>query len=148
MAFCSIQREHTAMATRWRCWLAGTDEQHLQTVADWWVEEIDRWEHMLSKFNPASEVARLNRAPVSKPRKVHRDLWELLMFCEQARQATRGLFDITASSLPWSTPQQVSCATAFQLDSQQELFSWTAAARQLDFGGVAKGYVLDRLAPH
>lgn len=135
------------MATRWRCWFAGEDHEHLAAVGDWWADEIDRWDRLLSKFDPASEVTRLNRAPVGKPIKVHRDLFNLLDLCEQARQGTQGLFDITASSMRASDSQLESNAPPFQFDREQSIFSWSNANRQLDFGGVAKGYVLDQLAP-
>jgi FAD:protein FMN transferase len=144
MAFCSIQREHPAMATRWRCWLAGTDEQHLHAVADWWAEEITRWDRMLSKFDPASEVRRLNRAPAGQPRKVHHELFELLRFCELAWSKTSGLFDVTATS-PSSNP--IWNQNSFRVNPLEGTFVWDHPNRQLDFGGIAKGYVLDQLAP-
>ena len=135
------------MTTRWRCWLAGDDQERLAAVSDWWAEEIDRWDQMLSRFDPASEVTRLNRAPVGKRLRVHRDLLNLLDFCEQARQVTQGLFDITASSLSAQDSPHVEPTPPFQLEREPSLFHWTVAGRQLDFGGVAKGYLLDQLAP-
>jgi thiamine biosynthesis lipoprotein len=142
-----IQLEHQAMATRWRCWLTGADRQHLSAVGNWWVDELERWDRLLSKFDPASEVTRLNRAPVGKPCKVGPELFELLNFCEQAKQATHGIFDVTASSFGGQDSVLEDSAAPYQLDHEQCLFRWSRARRQLDFGGVAKGYVLDQLAP-
>lgn len=135
------------MATRWRCWLTGDDHEHLEAIVNWWADEIDRWDRLLSKFDPASEVTRCNRAPPLKKLKLQRDLFDLLNFCEQARLATQGLFDITASSWQQSASQHETKTAAYQLDLEQQLFQWFVAERQLDFGGVAKGYVLDQLAP-
>ncbi len=141
----AIQIEHQAMNTRWRCWLKGTDNEQLADIGNLWADMLDRWDFLLSKFNPASEVTRLNRAAVGKPLKIPYDLSELLEFCERARATTKGIFDITATSAP-HVPRTSETAP-FQIDVNCRTFAWTTAARQIDFGGIAKGYVLDQLAP-
>lgn len=143
MPLYSIHCEHLAMATRWRCWLQAEDQDRLAALAEWWADEIDRWDRMLSKFEPASEVTRLNRAPAGKRRKVQPELMKLLCFCKLAWSKTSGLFDVTATSL---TPDLTYDEYSFRVDPVDGTFVWNQAQRHLDFGGVAKGYVLDHLA--
>lgn len=51
---------------------------------------------------------------------------------------------MTATSL---TPNPTFNEYSFRVDPLDGTFIWNIEGRQLDFGGVAKGYVLDQLAP-
>ena len=127
------QRSCEAMGTRFDVILRGADAQHLEAVAVAVCEEIVRLDGLLSRFNPSSEIARLNREAVEKPVRVDREVFALLERCEQARRLTDGYFDVTA----------LSGGNGFTLEPQRCTVRFTRAAVAIDLGGIGKGYALD-----
>jgi FAD:protein FMN transferase len=127
-------RAGAAMGTRFEVFLQGDDETHLEAVAVAVLEEISRLDATLSRFDPRSEIARLNREARHKPVRVEREVFALLEQCERARQLTTGYFDIAAET----------GGGGLQLDAERctVQFIWPSVA--LDLGGIGKGYALDR----
>lgn len=144
MSVTAIQIEHLAMTTRWRLVLRGIAGQELHPVADSCAATIDKWDGLLSRFNPVSEVSRINRAKPGATLKLHPDLLDLLGLCDRARIATQGLFEVAMPNVQTFGPRQ-SGESPYRLDLEQGTFVWLASNHQLDFGGIAKGYVLDQL---
>ena len=124
------QRDCEAMGTRFEVFLQGEDQEHLEAVAVAVCEEIQRLDAALSRFDPRSEIARINREAAKKPVRVDRELFALLETCEQARQQTNGYFDVTRGG--------------WELDAANNAVRLTSAETQIDLGGVGKGYALDR----
>lgn len=123
------QRSCEAMNTRFEVFLHGDDEQHLEAVAVAVLEEIIRLDGVLSRFDPSSEIARVNREAVTKPVRIDRELFALLELCEQARQQTNGYFDVTRGG--------------WELDAANSTVRLASDEAQIDLGGVGKGYALD-----
>lgn len=128
----SFQYAGLAMATRFEVFLRGDDEQHLEAVAVAVGEEIQRLDALLSRFNPSSEIARVNREAAFKPVRMDRELFALVARCEQAREVTDGYFDVTAFS-----------DGGLVLDAERQTVSFTRPHAAIDLGGVGKGYALD-----
>lgn len=102
--------------------------------------EVSRLEGLLSTYIPESEVSRLNAAAGGPAVPVSAELWELLEASSRAWAASGGLFDPTYASSP--------AARGFgrvRLDAGGRRVVLPAGAR-LDFGGIGKGYALDRAA--
>ena len=120
--------------------------------------EFERLEQIFSRFDPESELSRLNR---SRRGRVSAELCELAAFALAARERTGGLVDATVHDaliawgydrtyaelvgrdvlLPAARP--VLCGGAFRVDEASGHIELEGAAR-LDFGGLAKGYAVDR----
>ncbi len=117
------------MGTRFEAILRGDDEEHLAAVADAVLEEARRLDRTLSRFDPRSEVSRVNREGRERPARVDRDLFDLLERCERGWRETDGFFDAA-------------------LGGEMELDAGRCAVRlsdaSLDLGAIAKGYALDR----
>lgn len=124
------QRSIAAMNTRFDLFLCGDDEQHLEAVAVAVLEEILRLDGTLSRFDPRSEIARVNRDAGKTAVRVDRELFALLDTCEQGRQVTNGFFDVTRGG-------------GWELDAANSAVRLTSAGAQIDLGGVGKGYALD-----
>ncbi|MDX2040832.1 MAG: FAD:protein FMN transferase [Acidobacteriota bacterium] len=128
------QRSIEAMNTRFDVFLRGSkadyDEQHLEAVAVAVLEEIARLDGVLSRFDPRSEIARVNRQAAKQFVRVDRELFALLETCEQARQLTDGYFDVTRGG-GWEL-DAASCSVRLATESQ------------IDLGGIGKGFALDR----
>ncbi|MGH9768309.1 MAG: FAD:protein FMN transferase [Blastocatellia bacterium] len=127
-----------AMGTRFEALLVGNDQEHMDAVAVAVIEEIIRLDGVLSRFDPRSEIARMNREAVHAPVRVDREVFALLERCEQARRSTDGFFDVTASPHP---PGE---SPALRLDVEICAVQFTGPSAAIDLGGVGKGYALDR----
>lgn len=132
-----------AMATWFELWLAGDDPEHLEAVGHAALDEVDRVEHLLSRFDPAAEIARVNREAASGPTRVDPELFAVLEECMRRHQETDGFFDIAATRRggpPRSLPESV------RLDPALRTVEFVDGEVRLDLGGYGKGYALDRMA--
>lgn len=132
------------MATRWRIVVRGWDAEQLEAFGGFCTVIIDDWDRLLSLYNPASEVSRINRAKPGTVLKLHPDLVDLLRLCDRARQVTHGLFEVALPIVQRSVGE-FRVQPPYRLDVQQATFTWLEQNHRLDFGGIAKGYVLDQL---
>jgi thiamine biosynthesis lipoprotein len=134
------QHHCLAMGTRFEFLLTGQgqgyDREHLEAVTGALLEEIRRLDGVLSRFDPRSEIARINREAAERPVRVDRELFGLLEKCEEARRLTAGYFDVTAS--------HKGAAPALQLDPESCTVRISGPDVLIDLGGVGKGYALDR----
>ena len=139
----SMHRTRPAMGTLFEVLLLGDDEEHLTAVADAILDEVQRVERLLSRFDPRSEISRINRLAASEMVMVDHEVAALLSSCFEAREWTGGCFDITATS---QTPACRRAAAEIDFDRQRRAIRFRSTGIQLDLGGVGKGYALDRAA--
>jgi thiamine biosynthesis lipoprotein len=118
------------------------------------------WEQTLSRFQPDSELSRLNRA-AGKPVRVSHLLLKVLQTALTAALATEGMFDPTLLNqlvrmgydssfdlLPLSLPKSISSAVPgggwrkIQVDVEHQYVTLPEGVG-LDFGGIAKGMAVD-----
>ena len=122
---------------------------------------IEQLDGILSDYDSASELSRLNRtAPSDVPVKVSDDLWTVLSRAQQLSRQTEGAFDVTAGPLTklWRRarrqkvlPAADKLAEAFhavghmhlRLDAQQRTVQLLRPQMRLDLGGIGKGYAAD-----
>ncbi len=128
------QRSCEAMGTRFEVILRGDDAQHLEAVAVAVCEQFLRLDAVLSRFNPISEVARINREAKNKSVRIDREIFSLLERCEMARQNTKGFFDVTAAT----------GGAGIELDAERCSVRFLNEKAQIDLGAIGKGYALDR----
>ena len=119
------------MAALFEIILRGEDELHLEAVGAAVGEEIVRLSSKLSRFDPQSEVSRVNRHAFPGPVRVDRELFSLLEECEAARRLTGGYFDVTGGS-------------GLRLDGSTCSVTLITPGAGIDPGGIGKGYALDR----
>jgi thiamine biosynthesis lipoprotein len=133
------------MGTWFEARLVGADAAHLADVAEAVLDEIARLDGRLSRFDPTSEISRINRAAARSPVRVDRDLVALLEICRHAWHATAGAFDVTATGRSPAGAARPSFAHVV-LDPARHSVHFEHPAVQLDLGGLGKGYALDRAA--
>jgi thiamine biosynthesis lipoprotein len=124
-----------AMATVFEAWLVGDDEEHLHAVGEAILDDVERIERLLSRHNPAAEVARVNREAGSRRVRIDRELSGILVDCRAWFEKTDGYFDIC-------TPSQ-RFAEAVELDEASMTVRFLDPSTALDLGGYGKGYALD-----
>jgi FAD:protein FMN transferase len=113
-------------------------------VAEAALDEITRVERLLSRHDPRSEIARLNREAAGGAVLVDRELFELLQLCREYGARTDGYFDM-AAALATLSVAGASFADVV-LDAEKRTVRFTNSALVLDFGALGKGYALDRAA--
>ena len=119
-----------------------------------------RYERMLSKTIPESDVSRINAAN-GQPVQVDPETWEILRRAKEISAATEGAFSVTIAPLSalWDftggtnrmpTEEERLAALPLVDDSRIQLGEdgtvTLPAGMQVDLGGIAKGYIADQLA--
>jgi thiamine biosynthesis lipoprotein len=152
-----------AMGVTFKVVLYGDDMVRMQEAVRASFEEVRRLDRMLSKYRPDSEVAQLNRSAAEHPVKVTPELLALLSACVRYSRESEGAFDITVGPLMkvWgfyrgtgrlAGRQQVVDAlekTGYRnllLDEESGTVRFLRPGVELDFGGIGKGYAVDRMA--
>jgi thiamine biosynthesis lipoprotein len=125
--------------------------------------EVALLEHMLSRFDVKSDLSKLNRAAGSGALRVAKPLAELTELSMGYTNLTRGAFDVTVGplvilwleaertqELPGAADLAASRARVgpgvLRVDVAASSIELLTPGAMLDFGGVAKGWTLDRLA--
>lgn len=145
-----------AMGTRFELVLRGAGREHarLRAIGEEAVREIELWHQRLSRFEPASIVARVNRE-----RRVRMDgeTFGLFALAEEVRRDTGGAFDIAvggamerlglhpSTGLPDGT-HGAGGGSAIVLDAAECTVRLVDPAAAVDLGAIAKGFALDRAA--
>lgn len=106
--------------------------------ADLVFAEAERLDRVLSVFKPDSEVSRLNAAAGSGPVAVSSDVWDILQASSQVWAASGGAFDPTYASAARGLGR-------LHLDPARRSVELPSGSR-LDFGGIGKGFALDKAA--
>jgi thiamine biosynthesis lipoprotein len=138
-----VHRTRPAMGTLFEVLLGGEDEEHLTAVAEAVLDEVVRVERLLSRFDPRSEISRINRLAARESVRVDREVADLLQVCFAAWHWTSGAFDITATSMWSDGPIGLKCV---RFDPDRRTIALDNPHVQLDLGGIGKGYALDRAA--
>jgi thiamine biosynthesis lipoprotein len=133
------------------------DPYSVEAIGDEIVELIRDWHNRLSVFSSTSIVSRINASRAGTPVRVDRDMFELLRLCERLREETEGAFNIAAGTLMHlhgfryrpadpMQEQRVDLLHAFTLDQDAMTITLCDDRISLDFGAIAKGYVLDLIS--
>jgi thiamine biosynthesis lipoprotein len=139
-------------------------EDAVDTATNLAVEFANEWENRFSRFRPESELSRLNRAG-SVGMVVSPTFLDLLLIAIDAFERTGGLFDPSILpalaglgydrdfaeakrskvSLAGAAPEPAGLMGAIRIDRRSRRVTMPPGC-QLDFGGIAKGIFVDRLA--
>jgi thiamine biosynthesis lipoprotein len=130
------------MGTFFEVFLAGADAAHLEDVATAALDEVTRLERLLSRFDPSSEIARINREAGRRPVRVDYEVWHILCTCQEYRRRTAGFFDVTApSAVRTDTSAR---GESLVLDEERRSIHFPQPGVAIDLGGFGKGYALDQ----
>jgi thiamine biosynthesis lipoprotein len=157
-----LKVHRTAMACRFEVTLPPEDAGHLD-AARAALDEVDGVEAALTLFREASEVSQLNRRAAEAPVPVGPSLLALLSLCRELHAATGGAFDPATTALArcWGfverrprlpTEAEVEAALSRSgldkvvVDGLARTVRFSVPGVELNFGGVGKGWALDRVA--
>jgi thiamine biosynthesis lipoprotein len=139
----------------------GHDLAQLREAAADALDEVDRIDRLMSHYKKDSELSRVNREAANAPVKVAPELFDFIAECLRYSRESEGAFDITVGPLmkAWGffrgegrMPSEAELAIArnsvgYQhviLNRKDGTIFFDKAGVQLDLGGIAKGYAVDR----
>jgi thiamine biosynthesis lipoprotein len=141
----------------------GADAERLRRVVEEAFDEVDRIDRLMSHYKSDSAVSRLNREAAQRPVAVDAELFELMAAAVRYNRESSGAFDITVGPLmkAWGffrdegrVPSAETLAAARQLVGGGHLalnpvartVAFNRSGVEIDLGGIAKGYAVDRAA--
>jgi thiamine biosynthesis lipoprotein len=124
--------------------------------------ELRRLDRMLSNYRSDSEWSEVNRHAARRPVRISQELFDLLSACMRYSRQSDGAFDITVGPLvkAWgfyngsgrpADDAEIQDALRHvgyrhvRLDSGNRTVRFARAGMELDPGGIAKGYAVDRM---
>ena len=151
-----------AMACEYAIEAYGPDADGLARILDEAFDEVDRIDRLMSHYKADSPLSRVNREASERPIAVDRELFDFVAAAMRYSQASNGAFDITVGPLmkAWGffggegrVPSAAERARARRLvggahvtlDDAAHTIAFDAAGVELDLGGIAKGYAVDRV---
>lgn len=162
-----VRAERTALGTMVQIAsfaVGGRAKERLENAFDLAYLEIHRLERLLSSWKPSSEVGRLNRAE-GLPVQVSSETLELLERAFWASRVSDGAFDVTFQAMSdlWRFGDALGSIpripTRAEVERCQSLIDFRKievdwqnrtvrlpAGMQMSFGGIGKGYIVDRAA--
>lgn len=150
-----------AMACVYSIVVYGDDEMRLKQGVNAALDEIDRIDRLMSHYKPDSPLSQLNRAASLHPVPTDPELFQFIAESLRYSRASAGAFDITVGPLmkAWGffrgegrMPKDAELQAVHQkigwqqvrLNAEQQTIQFARAGIELDLGGIAKGYAVDR----
>ncbi len=156
----SRQAIYYQIPARVRLYLPGASPQKAKALTGKAWLEFSRIGKIVNPFDPASELAKLNAAHETGSFKISSDLYALLSLSDRLWRESGGLFDPTMMPIKrlWQEAekkQQVPSERQIRSTLQDTGFSHVHLSNghvdldnaniMFDFGGIAKGYAVDRV---
>lgn len=157
-----VTAQRVAMGTLWQVVLPAGSPGRAPAAATRALDEVSRLEDVLSEFRPHTEVSRVNAAAGEAAVRVSGDTW---FVAEQSLRyaalsdgafdptwaALRPLWDFRASTAGPPDPAAVRASLplvdwrAVEMDPRARTIRLRRRGMAMGFGGIAKGYALDRM---
>jgi thiamine biosynthesis lipoprotein len=157
------QEARRLMWTKFEIIAYGPDRARLAEAAEAAFEEIDRLDRQMSNYSGTSELTYINRNAAREDVIVEKELFDFLNLSFEYSRTTGGAFDITVGPLmkAWGffdgkgrVPEEgelksVVARVGFKhvsLNEGSHTIRFDREGVELDLGGIAKGYAVDRAA--
>jgi FAD:protein FMN transferase len=139
----------------------GPDAQALPAAIEAALDEVDRIDRLMSHYRPESPLSRLNREAADGPLTVDPELFDFVAECMKYSRESGGAFDITVGPLmkAWGFFRgegRLPGAAELEdllgkigyrhviLSAPGRTIRFDRPGVELDLGGIAKGYAVDR----
>lgn len=156
-----IEDSRMAMGCLYTITAYGTDQPLLSRGVDEAFDEIDRIDRLMSHYKPESPLSRINREAGRQGVKTDPELFDFIAECLRYSRASDGAFDVTVGPLmkAWGffrgegrLPSDAELNRVMEkigyrnvlLDRGAQTIRFAREGMELDLGGIAKGYAVDR----
>jgi len=157
-----FEDSRVSMACTYTVVLYGKDPKQLPLITSAALDEADRIDALMSNYKPESPLSQINREAGKGPVRVEPELFRFLKRCVEYSRESDGAFDVTVGPLmktwgffrdegrvPWSFEiWNVLRRVGYQhlkLDDRQRTIQFEREGMEIDLGGIAKGYAVDRI---
>jgi thiamine biosynthesis lipoprotein len=151
-----------SMACEYAIDMYGPDADALPRIADEAFDEVDRIDRLMSHYKSDSPLSRINREAAQHPVAVDQELFDFIVEAMRYHHDSGGAFDITVGPLmkAWGffrgdgrvpSPHELAAARRLVggghviLNPATRTIAFDASGVELDLGGIAKGYAVDRV---
>ena len=151
-----------SMASAYAIVAYGEDASALPRILEAAFDEVDRIDRLMSHYQPESPLSRLNREASHGPVPVDAELFAFIAESLRYSRESEGAFDITVGPLmkTWGffrgggrlpSPAEIEDVRArvgyahVRLDPEARTICFDRPGIELDLGGIAKGYAVDRV---
>ena len=142
--------EHVAMKTTFALRLDQDDRALCEKVAHASMERINNIERQLSRYIQGSDIWQINHMASGQSLFIGEDCYKCLQLSLQASIDTFGLFDATIGKriehIKNNGKKQLPLLVGqLLIDPKRPIVHCSNAGREVDLGGIAKGYALDQV---
>jgi len=140
----------------------GEDASALPAVLEAALDEVDRIDRLMSHYKPDSPLSRVNREAAAHPVAVEAELFDFIAEALRYGRESDGAFDVTVGPLmkAWGFfrgggrvpgPEEIDELRGrlgyrhVVLDAREKTIRFDRPGVELDLGGIAKGYAVDRV---
>jgi thiamine biosynthesis lipoprotein len=146
----SLHFSHEAMNTTFTLHLRGLDADTARGMARECFDQIDSLEAKLSRFIESSDISRINRMQAGETLYLSEACHHCLLLALDARARTGGLFDITLGTRiehrkSGGSGPAPPVTGSIVIHPDVPAVTCAEAGRELDLGGIGKGFALDQL---
>ncbi len=134
-----------AMTTVFEVVVAGREEEYARQAARAAFDEVDRIERLFSRFDPSSEISRLNRLGAGRKMRVGLETYQCLTIAARMQAETGGAFDVNYRARA-NLPELLSLARiadGFEAERLARKGRRKPGVLDLDLGAIGKGYAVD-----
>ncbi|MDD3719030.1 MAG: FAD:protein FMN transferase [Actinomycetota bacterium] len=144
----------------------GRNQSQVEGAVEEAFREVFRVEEIADRYDPESEIARVNATAAAAPVYVSDELWQMIVTGMEIYEASGGVFDITVAPLvdvwdvvgrdergdPPPSGEEIGGilplvgADRLVLDETAHSVFFSRSGMGIDLGGIAKGYALDKAA--
>jgi FAD:protein FMN transferase len=151
-----------SMACPYSIVIYGKEAKQLPLIVEAGLDEVDRIDNLMSNYKPDSALSRINKDAGKGPVLVEPELFNFIQRCVDYSQESDGAFDITVGPLMkawgffrgegripwpfelWSVLKRVGYQHLI-LSPEERTIQFARSGMELDLGGIAKGYAVDRV---
>lgn len=128
-----------AMHTRFDAILCHRPQAECEAAFQKILSELKRLDGRLSKFDPSSDIARINALAADSPVPVDEEIWNILVSALRYGARTAFNFDVTYASKKGSPDNRI------HLDPKKKAVLFKSRGTEIDLGGFGKGYGLQKI---
>ena len=144
------QFDHTVMKTTFILRILSDDKTLAHDVAHAAITLLDEIENTLSRYIEGSDVFRINHMETGQTLFISETCYDCIRLAAEAHEQTGGLFDITLGTRIERQKNEVAgdappLTGKLSIDPDRPMITCEAAGREIDLGGIGKGYALDQI---
>ena len=155
------EESRMSMGSMWTVVAYGPNTPKIPEVITQALDEVDRIDKLMSHYKPDSQISKINLGASQGAVVVDQELFDLIAECVRYSRDSDGAFDITVGPLmktwgffmgdgklpPEGELEKIKPRVGYQhiiLDAAAHSVRFDVTGAELDLGGIAKGYAVDR----